>query len=50
MPILYIMIYLGVDGCWCALWSSKPVFGVGSLMGGFDSHILPPIDYSLILI
>ena len=39
------MLYTGVDGCWCALWSSKPVFGVDSLMGGFDSHILPPIPH-----
>ena len=32
----------GVDGCWCAPWSSKPVMGVRSLLGGFDSHIFPP--------
>lgn len=32
----------GIDGCWCALWSSKPVQGVKSLLGGFDSHIFPP--------
>ena len=36
--------FMGVDGCWCALWSSKPVRGVSSLLGGFDSHILPPLD------
>ena len=34
--------FMGVDGCWCALWSSKPVRGVSSFLGGFDSHILPP--------
>ena len=33
---------MGVDGCWCAPWSSKPVMGVRSLLGGFDSHIFPP--------
>ena len=33
---------MGVDGCWCALWSSKPVIAVRSRLGGFDSHILPP--------
>ena len=33
---------MGVDGCWCAPWSSKPVMGVNSLLGGFDSHIFPP--------
>ena len=33
---------MGVDGCWCAPWSSKPVIGVKSLLGGFDSHIFPP--------
>ena len=34
--------YMGVDGCWCALWSSKPVIAVRNCLGGFDSHILPP--------
>ena len=33
---------MGVDGCWCAPWSSKPVIAVRSRLGGFDSHILPP--------
>lgn len=33
---------MGVDGCWCALWSSKPVWVVKSCLGGFDSHILSP--------
>jgi len=33
---------LGVDGCWCAPWSSKPVSAVKSRLGGFDSHIFPP--------
>jgi hypothetical protein len=33
----------GVDGYWCALWSSKPVRGVSSLLGRFDSYVLPPI-------
>ena len=33
---------MGVDGCWCAPWSSKPVRAVKSRLGGFDSHILPP--------
>ena len=32
----------GVDGCWCAPRSSKPVRGVKSLSGEFDSHMLPP--------
>jgi hypothetical protein len=40
---------MGVDGCWCALWSSKPVFGVGSLIGGFDSHILPPNSLIMVI-
>jgi hypothetical protein len=34
---------MGVDGCWCAPWSSKPVIVVNSCLGGFDSHILPPM-------
>ena len=33
---------MGVDGCWCAPRSSKPVRGVKSLSGEFDSHMLPP--------
>ena len=37
---------MGVDGCWCALWSSKPARGVRSVLGGFDSHILPPLNIS----
>ncbi len=39
---VYVIISVGVDGCWCALRSSKPVMGVRSLLGGFDSHIFPP--------
>lgn len=37
-----IKIKMGVDRCWCASWSSKPVIAVNSRLGGFDSHILPP--------
>src|SRR6056297_1887468 len=33
----------GIDECWCASWSSKPVWGINSVPGGFDSHIFPPI-------
>ena len=33
---------MGVDESWWALWSSKPVRGVRSFLGEFDSHILPP--------
>lgn len=33
---------MGVDGRWCARWSSKPVEAVNSCFGGFDSHIFPP--------
>ena len=33
---------MGVDGCWCAPRSSKPVRGVKSLSGEFDPHMLPP--------
>ena len=32
------------DGCWCALRSSKPLWGVRSFPGEFDSHMLPPSD------
>lgn len=34
---------MGVDGCWCAPRSSKPLQVVRSCPGGFDSHILSPI-------
>ena len=34
--------HMGVDGCWCAPRSSKPVRGVKSLSGEFDPHMLPP--------
>ena len=34
--------HLGADGCWCALWSSKPVIEVSSCLGGFNSHTCPP--------
>ena len=34
--------HLGADGCWCALWSSKPVIAVSSCIGGFNSHTFPP--------
>ncbi len=34
---------MGVEESWWALWSSKPARGVRSFLGGFDSHILPPI-------
>lgn len=37
-------MFMGVDGCWCARWSSKPVEVVNSCFGGFDSHIFPPIS------
>lgn len=30
------------DGSWWGPWSSKPVWGVKSLPGVFDSHTLPP--------
>ena len=40
---------MGVDGCWCAPWSSKPVRVVSSCLGGFDSHILPPTISGLLL-
>ena len=33
----------GVDGFWCSLWSSKPVWGVRSFLGRFDSYTFPPI-------
>jgi len=33
---------MGVDGCWCAPWSSKLMRVVNSCLGGFDSHMLPP--------
>ena len=33
---------MGVDGCWCAPRSSKPVRGVKSLSGEFDPHMLLP--------
>ena len=33
---------MGVDGCWCAPRSSKPLQVVRSCPGGFDSHILSP--------
>ena len=36
---------MGVAGCWCAPWSSKPVRVVSSCLGGFDSHMLPPENY-----
>jgi len=39
-------IFLGVDGSWWALWSSKPARGVRSVLGEFDSHILPPLNIS----
>ena len=29
-------------GNWCAPWSSKPVLGVRSVLGGFDSHTRSP--------
>lgn len=29
-------------GDWCASWSSKPVWGVKSVLGGFDSHMPSP--------
>ena len=34
------------DRRWWAAWSSKPVWGVRSLPGGFDSHVLPPLIIS----
>ena len=34
--------HTGVDGCWCTPRSSKPVIGVNSFLGGFDSHVRPP--------
>lgn len=33
---------MGADGCWCAPRSSKPLRGVQSFSGGFDSHMFPP--------
>jgi len=33
---------MGVEESWWALWSSKPARGVRSVLGEFDSHILPP--------
>jgi hypothetical protein len=33
-------------GRWWAARSSKPVEGMRNLLGGFDSHALPPIIYS----
>ena len=29
-------------GNWCTPWSSKPVLGVRSVLGGFDSHTRSP--------
>ena len=40
--IMFLQGYMGVYGCWCAPWSSKPVSMVKSCLGGFDSHIFPP--------
>src|SRR5689334_14315775 len=33
----------GVDGCWCAFRSSKPVRRPKAL-GGFDSYTFPPLE------
>lgn len=41
-----IIRHLGADGCWCALWSSKPVIVVSSCIGGFNSHTFPPKAHS----
>ena len=38
------LCHTGVDGCWCTPWSSKPVIGVNSFLGGFDSHARPPCE------
>ena len=50
LPILFFCVilvkHLGVDGCWCALWSSKPVIAVSSCIGGFNSHTFPPKAHS----
>ena len=32
----------GVDRCWCASWTSNPVWGDTNAPGEFDSHALPP--------
>ena len=42
MVLFYMHLHTGVDGCWCAPRSSKPVRGARNLPGGFDSHIFPP--------
>jgi len=34
---------MGVVDRWCGLWSSTPVWGVQSFLGGFDSYVLPPV-------
>ena len=31
------------DGSWWGPWSSKPVWGVKSVPGVFDSHTSPPV-------
>ena len=38
-----LTIPVEVEGFWCALRSSKPLWGVRSFPGEFDSHMLPPM-------
>ncbi len=33
---------MGVNRAWWLAWSSKPVWGLSKVPGGFDSHALPP--------
>ena len=33
----------GADRCWCAARTSNPLWGPTKVLGGFDSHALPPI-------
>ena len=37
-----IMVLWTRKGNWCVPWSSKPVLGVRSVLGGFDSHTRSP--------
>ena len=37
-----VMVLWTRKGNWCVPWSSKPVLGVRSVLGGFDSHTRSP--------
>ena len=41
-----VKLSLGVDRCWCACRSSKPFCPAKTRVGGFDSHIFPPIEFT----